>query len=121
MREAEKLRLLMDLAEQHGYVRTAQNDLGPPIVPGADGLDAITTTLENVLFDQDFIRSLCRAKYGASDPTEDELAEDAPIPVFGWFADESSVVLKRNVWEVIICQLALSTDRIGYLAKEFLE
>lgn len=56
--------------------------------------------LEEILFDHEFIKALCRAKYG---PDHEDLKNFR-------FEDPMSVVLT---------ELALSTDRIGYLWSEF--
>lgn len=126
MNDIEKLQKLIELAWDHGWewanrLKTARKE-GASItfwenhrfyfhihkegemydVPPCD------THINSIFFDHDFIKALCKAKHGHG---LIEFVADGLL---------KSCDHALNEWEYVLCKLALSTDRIGYLAGEFL-
>jgi oligoribonuclease NrnB/cAMP/cGMP phosphodiesterase (DHH superfamily) len=126
MTDAEKLQKLVEMARDHDYwfeafeitfrpdsrrIFTRENYQDEDGIFGA--LDR-EFSYEEVLFDHDFIKSLCRAKYGEDWDEDYTSIEEC---VYSWDFDPGRLTAKP--WHHHLCQLAVSTDRIGYLWEQF--
>lgn len=116
MTQAEKLQKLLDLALENGWVSGICNPktgthwacLSDYTKSHAGEFWAQSESLEHFLFDHDFIKALCKAKY-------EQIADES----MGFFDDEKGHGCKAEAWQVQITNVAISTNRIGYLYDIF--
>jgi hypothetical protein len=112
MTDAEKLRRLIEIAWDNGFP-------GKPAFPwhlkfydggfrvednANDWCAYLTKSVPELLFDHEFIKALCSSR-------PEPRTMDSIVNPFD--SDEF------EPWQYHSCRLALSTDRIGYLWKEF--
>lgn len=116
MTDAEKLKQLIEIAWGNGW-RLTENGRGnkPDLddvkcILSGDIYNGIAVTVQepvnSILFDHAFIKALCRAKCGSEQATRREM--------YGLIVNPSD-----PAWPSVIQELAVETDRIGYLWSEF--
>ncbi len=114
MTQAEKLTKLIELAWANGYGwKPVQWSAGLPRKPAEAVVQDIGLFNETIIFDHDFIKALCKAKYHNT-ATDIATFDEA----FHQEVYDEEITIDRNE---TLRELATNTNRIDYLYGEFCE
>jgi len=123
-----KLRKLVEIAWSNGYREMMDwtfepigKESGEPWIFNGHGVyenhpswdeDARSLQLNSIIFDHEFIKALCKAKWGDSIYKQIDINDPT-----GWF--ESTPIVASAMPEYTLMQLAISRNRIDYLWSMF--